>query len=524
VARQRTAPRQPAKAEETPARPKVENGPADLAQQTLLGTGGDRPVRTKRSSPAVAPLTGDQLQVIAAGNQEIEPASLRGYPELERPRGVAQPFYAEGSIGIYTTAALRAGYYGTSWPYDYAIHADAGSTSGFVDNATKLDLGIGARGGYVIGDGYGIFSGGHMGGDADYGYTRYRRYAIAAAPERTRKGLALGINGQNSYNGTTFELAGGYRNLTLSDSADTKESSIDGSAKVRTQWNRLMVGGEADLRITSLAGTAIGYGGMEAYAKYSTGVISLKAGGAFGVGGNSDGSSVTRLAPLAEINLYPFYGVTLSAGVTGGVAQNTLRGLLDLNPYVIAAPLIHHEAERIGYRASFRFEPWQSFGLRVSGARSSYDDYAYFVPAPNGLFAPVYGDATVTKVTGDTYFEAGRSDMIAVQATFMETSLDSTGSRVPYVPKWDAELMYMKRFSAVPLTLTATARYIGARDSSGAAPMSAVTLVGFKARYAITSHFDATFELNNLINQTYELWPGYRERGFFGAIGIGIKY
>jgi hypothetical protein len=502
---------------------RVESGPADLAQQTLLGTGGDRPVRTKRSAPAIVPLTSDQLQAIAARREEIEPVSLRGYPEIERPQAVTQPFYAEGSLGIYTTAALRAGFYGTSWPYDYSLHADAGSTSGFVDNASKTSFSIGGRGGYVIGEGYGIFSGGHMGGDVDYDYSRYRRYALAAAPERTRRGWKAEANGQNSYDGTTFEIAGSYRQLTLGDTSDTRESSLDGSGKIRTQWNRLMVGGEANLRLTSLAGTSINYGALQGYAKYSTGVIALKAGGSFGVGGNSDGSTATRLAPLAEIDFYPIYGITLSAGITGGVEQNTLRDLLDVNPYTIVSPLIHHLDERIGYRAAFRFEPWQSFGLHLSGASSSYSDFAYFVQAPGALFAPAYGKATVNKVTGDFYLEMGKSDMVAAQATFMEASLDTTGERIPYVPKWDAELMYMKRFSALPITLTATARYIGSRDSVGG-EMNPVALLGVKGRYAITSHFDATLELSNLINEKYQIWPGYQERGFFGAIGIGIKY
>jgi len=512
------------KPNDPPAATNVESGPADLAQQTLLGTGGSRPVRTKRSSPAIPPLAGDQLQAITASRQEIEPTNLRGYPEIERSQQVAQPFYAEGSIGIYTTAALRVGYYGSSFPYDYSLYGSAGSTNGFVDNGTKLSYAIGGRAGYVIGDGYGIFSGGHMGGDFEYGHDKYRRYALPAAPERKRTGWMVGANGQNSYNGTTFELNGGYRQLSLSDSGETREGSLDGSVKIRTQWNRLTVGGEADLRLTNLAGGSISYGRLEAYAKYSTGIIALRAGGSFGVGGNSDGSTETRLAPLAEINFHPFYGVMLSAGITGGVRQNTLRGLLDLNPYVVSSPLIYHEGEKIGYRGSFRFEPWQSSGVRLSAARSSYENYAYFIPTGSALFAPLYGDAMVTRVTGDFYLEMGKSDMLAVQATFMETSLNSTGRAVPFVPKWDAELMYMKRLAGIPLSITGTARYIGSRDNGIGGTMDPVTLLGLKGRYAITSHFDVTLELNNLINQKYEIWPGYQERGFFGAIGVAIKY
>jgi outer membrane receptor protein involved in Fe transport len=160
----------------------------------------------------------------------------------------------------------------------------------------------------------------------------------------------------------------------------------------------------------------------------------------------------------------------------------------------------------------------------VAGARGDYKDYAYFAEVPGGLFAPIYGEATITKIMGDFYLELGPRDMIAAQATFVESMLDSSNAQVPYVPKWTAEFMYARRLVDLPITLTATARYIGERSAPAGDMLEDAILLGLKGRYAINSHFDAMLELSNLANQRYELWPGYRERGFFGAIGLGVKY
>ncbi len=496
-------------------------GPADLAQQAASGQPAGR---TKRPAPPSPPLSVEQLQALNPYKREIEGIPLRGYAELERSSLPTQPIYAEGSLGMYMTAGVRAGAAGNSWPYDYSAHVSGHTSNGFVDNASRSGFQVGAAGGYIIDEGYGIFSGGHMGAEAEYRTESYRRYALQAAPERNVRGWNIGMNSQNSYNGTAFELNGIYRQLTLADAGDTGEGSLEGSLKIRVPYRGLTVGGEADLRLTYLDGRSISFGNVGGYAKYSTSVFSLRGGFSIGAGENSDMTTTVKIAPLAELNFFPLSGVTLGAAITGGLHQSTLRNLLMLNPYVVANPLVQHEVERFGYKATVRIEPTQSFALRLSGARGDYDQYSYFGNAADALFAPGYDKATITKIIGDFYWEIGTGTMVAAMATFMESQLELTGAEIPYVPKWDAELMLTKRLGSIPLTMIATARYIGERRTEGGGVMDAVPLVGLKGRYRLSSLLDATVELSNLGNARYELWPGYRERGVFGAVGIGIRY
>lgn len=520
--RTRTAPATSQRA--VPVEMEPTGGPADLARQTFEGRSSSTPGRTKRPAPASPPLTAEQLQVLTAYQREVDGVPLKGYAEPERLRQPLRPLYAEGSIGMYVTAGLRAGFSGSSWPYDYSAQLAVHTTDGFIDNASKSGFSIGAKGGYIIDDGYGIFSGGHMGAGVEYSTENYRRYAAPGAPERSRGGWSIGMDGQNSYNGTAFELRGGYGVLTLDEAEPVTESSLDGGVDIRVPYMGLTIGGGADLHLTQLDGTSISYGKFDAYAKYSNAIFAIRGGLSLGAGDNSDESTTVKIAPLAEVNLFPLHGVTIAAGITGGLSRGSMRQLLATNPYIVLNPLIRHEVERIGYRGTLRIEPTQGFALRLSGGIGEYDTYSFFRETSGALFAPDYDKATITKIGGDVQWEIGSRSLMAASATFMESRLDTSGTQVPYVPKWDAEVLYTQRLASLPLSITANARYIGQRDGTGGAIMEAVPILGLKGRYAITSLFDATLELGNLTNARYELWPGYRERGFFAAVGAGVRY
>lgn len=499
-------------------------GPADLARQTFEGRASSAPGRTKRPAPASPPLTAEQLQMLTAYQREVDGVPLKGYAEPERLRQPLRPLYAEGSIGLYLTAGLRAGFSGNSWPYDYSAQLAVHTTNGFINNGSRSGFSIGAKGGYIIDDGYGIFSGGHMGAGVEYSTDNYHRYAAPGAPERSRSAWSIGMDGQNSYNGTTFELRGGYGALSLEEAELVTESSLDGGVDIRVPYMGLTIGGGADLHLTQFDGTSISFGKFDAHAKYSNAIFAIRGGFSLGAGDNSDGSTTAKIAPLAEINLFPLHGVTIAAGITGGLSRGSMRQLLATNPYIVLDPLIRHEVERIGYRGTLRIEPAQAFALRLSGGIGEYDTYSFFRETAGALFAPNYGKATITKIAGDIQWEITSRSMLAASATFMESLLDTAGTQVPYVPKWDAEVLYTQRLVSLPLSITAIARYIGQRNGTGGAIMAAVPILGLKGRYAITSLFDATLELGNLTNARYELWPGYRERGFFAAVGAGVRY
>ncbi|MEO5928811.1 MAG: hypothetical protein ABIR47_02655 [Candidatus Kapaibacterium sp.] len=501
-------------------RAEPDNSPVDLARKTYQDNGGT----VKRQPRVMAPVNVEPVQLNSSGENEREKIQVGKYAGFESAMLARQPFYAEGTLGIFTTAGIRLNYIGTSWPYDYSAQIKFASTNGFVTNARRTSVEAGVNGGYVIGDNYGIFSGGHMGGEISYGNDRYTLYAVDPAPERRDERWNVGASGRNSYKGTTFDLKGNYRSLAMTGDSATNERTLEGGANISTGWLGLTVGGGANLQLTTLKGTSINYGRVNLFAAYTNTYFKLQAGANGDFAGNSDGTSSDKILPSAEVQLYPLRGITISAGVSGGINPVSLQRLLDKNPYVSSNPLVRHEVEGLGYRAAVRIEPWESFGLRVLGSRRRYDNYSFFSARTSATFDPRYDAATVTSATGDIYWQIDGDDLLALVATYNDGQLGAAGTRIPYLPTINAEAMYGKRLSNIPLSITATLHYIGERTGATDSLAKPVTLINLKGRYTINGHFDAMLELDNLINQNYELWSGYGERGIFGSIGIAVRY
>jgi hypothetical protein len=471
--------------------------------------------------PVVAPLDDQQLARINPVEKDLEiTIPLRGYPHPDQTVPPDRPIYLEAAGGIYTTGLLRAAYAALSWPYDYAAQVDAGRTAGWTDNSSSSHLSANLTGGYIIGDGYGLFSGGHMGARADYGGSAYRLYGVTAAPERAVGSYGASLVGSNSYQGWTYDAKAEYSALTLRDSASTSETSLNGKVKVSTHLSGFLLEGGLDMRLTYLGGNSISFGALSESAGYSTSLFSVKVGTVLGIGGRTEGETSILLTPLAECRLYPLRGVTLAAAISGGLSQTTLRNVLATNPYVARQFAVKPESESISYSASLRLEPSRAFTFHVTAARSNYDDYLYFQQPTAGQFQPAYDKATVTRVTGDLYWTIDTRNELTTNVTFVEGELGSARTALPEVPKWDAGLIYARRLEGLPVKVTGSMRYIGDRSMPGGTTGIPVYLLGIEGSYLISNQLELYAEFRNLLNQHYELWSGYQERQIFGALGI----
>ncbi len=229
-----------------------------------------------------------------------------------------------------------------------------------------------------------------------------------------------------------------------------------------------------------------------------------------------------RLAPRAEVRLFPLNGLILSGGLNGGVTRSSLQEMLDLNPYLSTSTVVQHEDIALGYDATIRIEPTNMFGVRLSGARNLYDKYLYFDAPTEGRFAPSYAEATVDKIIGDAYLNIG-SDELKAAVTFMEGTVGAEDKPLPYVPKWDAEIGYTHSMIVLPLSITGTLRYISERPAASGVMFDEAYLLGLEGKFSLSSLFDVTLQIDNLFDQRYEIWDGYRERGVFIAVGAKTR-
>ncbi len=254
----------------------IQDEPEDLALRVLVADENEGPAFAKRHLNTVQPLTTEELAKVnpQAIEQDVT-IPLRGYPDPSQAPVPNKPLYAEASLGLFMTGALHAGYSGSIWPYDFSARIDAETTQGFVENADASLLNGEFSGGYIIGDDYGMFSGGYMGVEGGYLKQDYRLYALDIAPQRLLSNWYIGMKGSNTYNDISYDAKGRYRDITLVErdsitgTPDAYERAFEGSLELSTMWSGLKWSGTADMSLSSYTGESISYGRFSGYAEFS---------------------------------------------------------------------------------------------------------------------------------------------------------------------------------------------------------------------------------------------------------------
>lgn len=525
----REAPERPGNGRNVAPDPPADEEPfADLTAAVLRDlTGSTGGVKRMEYQPDML-LTERQVSLIARYNREASRIPPRPYASVADHVTNPRPLYAEGSIGLHTTAALRAGIAGRSWPYDYTVGLTLGITHGSADNATRSDLSIDASGGYIINDNAWIFSGGYMGAQASYARRKYALYSLMPHPERSVESWSVSMIGSNTYLNDEFTLQGRYRGLTLDDgdAGSYQENALEGSASFGTPWMGLILGGEATLSLASINGESMPFIRAAAGVTYRRRVVTLSAGGAVSTGENDDGSTVTRLVPTAGITMTPSDGFSISADITGGVQQWQGDQVLTANPWGIAmaAPNARHEDQKIGYRGELRLDPSDAVNFHVAASHSPYADYLGYTAPTDGRFIPLYQPTTVDQIIGETLIRFDANNFFTGAVRFAEVTLDRSGRRLPYTPRWFIEAIHSAQIAPTPLTVILGARYLGDRIDGAGAIMDQVILLSLEGRYRLNSLLELTAALTNLLDTEYELWSGYQERRFHAAVGLALRY
>ena len=417
------------------------------------------------------------------------------------------------------------------------------STQGFVENGDQSSFAIEAGGGYLIGLGYGIFSGGYMGADVRYATENYRLYALPEAPERSLLDWSVGATGTASYAGISFEGEGRIRRARLGDAlaGDTTGGIVNASvselaetsveAALTAQMTALGLGwrGKLDLRLTDATPGSINYSSLDVSALFELPIVSLRGGAGLTVGGRTDGETDVRFAPGAELRIFPVDGVVLSGKVSGGLRQTTVRGLAETNPWVALDGELLPEDESLGYELALHLEPGQSWGVRVGASRREFDSWLYFDAPENGRFVPRYNRASVDLINGDVYWNLDSRNEIRALMRYTKGTIADSLDKLPYMPVLDAEIGYIRRLLGSPISLGGTLRYIGQREGGGELgeennALDPVLLLGFEGSYTVLTYLDLLLEGRNILDQDYQLWDSYQERGLYVGVGARARF
>ena len=507
--------------------------PVDLTLQMYLQRegGSDTTLFTARDVGENELLRTGELDSLNPHGKEGEiTIPLRGYPAPDDPPRPNRPIYLEGSIGLNTTTSVRGGISGSTWPFNYRGSLDFFSTSGHGDLNEGSNLSVNLAGGYVIGLGFGMFSGGTMGAEAKYRTTSWRLHGTESSPQRENSNWYLGAHTTASTAGIDLKGKLGVADWSMEQSvppvdggaatgsaATLAMNSIDGVLDASTGTGPLKWNGRLDLRLTNSSLGALDYGSFGLGGTLRLGPLHLKAGGKISSARGSDGEATTLLVPTAEVRFRPIDGVTLTGRLDGGVRQVRPDSVLSLNPYAAVIGLYLPDEESRGIEVTLGLETSMTWGVRLGAARRDFARYLHFGASNAGEFAPIYDQVAIDRLEADLFLHPAEHDRLALFLRLTDAER-TDGSALPYTPVVDAELFYHRQLMSVPVRAGGSVRYIGER-TGGSGGLDPVLLLNLDWSYALGAHVDVVLTARNLLGVDYEIWEGYRERGLFFSLG-----
>lgn len=225
-------------------------------------------------------------------------------------------------------------------------------------------------------------------------------------------------------------------------------------------------------------------------------------------------------------------GFALVAGWKGDLIQNTYQELSSKNPFIDNLfPSLQTKSDYVFGGFETKFGEHLSFGATVNWKQ--WKNLALFVNDytlnPDGKkFATVY-DQKVQSLGLDAYF---RYQISQVFGLHLESSWNSFYKTTTFAKAWhEPQVKFKAAFETRPiknLSVTASLDYwdrIFALQANGTAEkLPAFLDLGVQAEYQIIPRFSVFLQLNNILNNKYEIWQQYEHYGFNVLGGFRFKF
>ncbi len=237
-------------------------------------------------------------------------------------------------------------------------------------------------------------------------------------------------------------------------------------------------------------------------------------------------SGTFYVAPRVEVTHTLFDGMDLRGLVSGSPDHRSLKELQTQNRFINLEDPLRHQYNLRGL-AEVIIEPLS--GTTFTGGASYQDikQYAVFTndkPAlggnlVQGSYDVSYDNASFLKVYG-AFSQQLVADKFWVDVDgFWQRPRLSGGEKIPFVEALGVRGALSWR-PVAQLLLEGWGDFSGSRFNPNGDDLSSYFLLGGKFEISITENAGIYGKLLNITDQQYEIWDGYRERGFQGFVGI----
>lgn len=415
------------------------------------------------------------------------------------------------------------------------------SSEGHVNDAGWWRGGFGAKGRTVLPESSSVLPFAQLSGDVRYGREAYHAYA-SLAPARVRDlsafDVSLGAGSRyalpyQSLSGFDYSGKIGFGSFSASDSLSSSETDIFLNGLATTRFLTMALRGQMEYRTTSYAMNLPGITSGQWFFLKGDGqtliLPSLQMSFAlqqYLYRGNR-GPARGRFYPQLELRYFLTESATMYAGYSPTVERTTLSSLIKLNRYInFTAPLIPTEIP-VNVDAGMEFSPVDAVTATAKFNYQQRDN------------SPTFLDTSGAKVWEVSYLSGVRSTRLDLSVLYRINTLQNvtayfamqraamkdSSTALPYIPRYSFGSVY-HQFFTFGLHVEALAEYVSSRATnfSGTHSNAGYVFTSLKGDIELFERFRAFAEANNLLNQQYYIWNGYRERSVYLLLGVSYSW
>ncbi|MFQ5797783.1 MAG: hypothetical protein ACE5H0_03700 [Bacteroidota bacterium] len=266
--------------------------------------------------------------------------------------------------------------------------------------------------------------------------------------------------------------------------------------------------------------------GMEGQARLFPG-FQLKGGLAFYALKNSDTGARVRLYPQLEARYSAGGRVTIFAKSTPRAQKNSLRRLIEKNPYVANTVAIRHQEIVADFSGGVELALSAHARGRVVVSYQRSQNYPVSVDRErNGMWELSYlGRIRMFALGADATVQLSKNDELLGSIQLLNTQYSVTNVRVPYSPSALVAGTYQRSIGS-RLNVQGSIHYVSQRYADLRATRRLQSYVRADARgeYDISGSIGFYVLIQNLFDQNYAVWEGYVARPFYVQTGLTVKW
>ncbi|QRR00444.1 TonB-dependent receptor [Dyadobacter sandarakinus] len=239
----------------------------------------------------------------------------------------------------------------------------------------------------------------------------------------------------------------------------------------------------------------------------------------------------TKAFPVVNVDVTPFTGLHIFAGINGDIVRNTLKSMLAENQWLGPNVLIANTEKTAEISGGVKGEIGSGFNYEGKVAYARYRNFYYFNNslADTSKFSVLYDPGktkvlTISAQAGYNYNDLFKTSLKANFFDYAVANLEEPWQRPDLTLNWFNALTISKK-----LFVTADfymLRGIKAKNfqTGEAVKLPVITDLNFKIDYLLTSNFSAFVAMNNVFGKEYQRYMYYPQQGLNFIGGLSFSF